>query len=396
MRKTMTTMMVVAMMLAGVCGLAACGAASGERGAAKPSGDAVDAAPLLPPPVDVVARPIPGFMRGINIGNALDAPTEGAWGVHMSEKHFEMAAAAGLDHVRLPVRFSVRAETEAPFTIDPAFFERVDWAVEKAHAHKLSIIIDVHHYEEIMKNPAAHEERLLAMWKQIAERYRDEPQTVAFEILNEPSDKLDPPSVLNPLMKKAVEAVRESNPERLIFVNCAFWANIERLHELDLSWADDQVIASVHMYQPILFTHQGADWMGPLYAITGVVFPGPPAEPVSIPDALYQEDWVANWFSLYNTLPAHLNPCGPKTVYGDFDRVTAYVKQHDRRIYLGEFGAVDKIDEVSRETYIRMVRTEAERRGLGRAYWDDGCMNRGRIVHTGEWVPVIQRALFND
>jgi endoglucanase len=83
-------------------------------------------------------------------------------------------------------------------------------------------------------------------------------------------------------------------------------------------------------------------------------------------------------------------------VYGDFDRVTAYVKQHDRRIYLGEFGAVDKIDEVSRETYIRMVRTEAERRGLGWAYWDDGGMNRGMNVHTGEWVPVIQRALFND
>jgi len=51
---------------------------------------------------DVIARsaPLPGFMKGINLGNCLDAPAEGAWGTSISEKHFEMAAAAGFDHVR--------------------------------------------------------------------------------------------------------------------------------------------------------------------------------------------------------------------------------------------------------------------------------------------------------
>ena len=34
-----------------------------------------------PPPVEAVSEPIPGFMRGINLGNALDAPQEGAWAV---------------------------------------------------------------------------------------------------------------------------------------------------------------------------------------------------------------------------------------------------------------------------------------------------------------------------
>src|SRR5688572_16697840 len=42
------------------------------------------AAPIdkqLPRP-DVIAKsaPIPGFARGINLGNGLDAPSEGAWG----------------------------------------------------------------------------------------------------------------------------------------------------------------------------------------------------------------------------------------------------------------------------------------------------------------------------
>ncbi len=61
-------------------------------------------AEIEPPAVLVASEPVPGFMRGINLGNALDAPQEGAWGVTLEEKHFAMAKAAGLDHIRLPVR----------------------------------------------------------------------------------------------------------------------------------------------------------------------------------------------------------------------------------------------------------------------------------------------------
>src|SRR5215471_5235601 len=56
------------------------------------------------PPVTptAVSAPLPGFMRGINLGNALEAPREGAWGVTLTPEHFKMAKAKGLDHVRVP------------------------------------------------------------------------------------------------------------------------------------------------------------------------------------------------------------------------------------------------------------------------------------------------------
>src|SRR5271168_4857847 len=78
---------------------------------------------LLPPPA------VPGLRKGINAGNALDAPTEGAWGPRLEEAYFDYVASAGFDHVRLPVRFSAHADAAAPFTIDPTFLARVDWAV---------------------------------------------------------------------------------------------------------------------------------------------------------------------------------------------------------------------------------------------------------------------------
>ena len=66
-----------------------------------------------------------------------------------------------------------------------------------------------------------------------------------------------------------------------------------------------------------------------------------------------------------------------------------------KRMYLGEFGAIDHADPKSRENYIKLVRQEAERHGFGWAYWDDGGKNKAMIVDSGEWVPVIKASLFD-
>src|SRR5688572_31063786 len=55
-------------------------------------------------PPEFVAPALGTLRRGINLGNGLDAPSIGAWGVVLEERHFELAARAGFDHVRLPVR----------------------------------------------------------------------------------------------------------------------------------------------------------------------------------------------------------------------------------------------------------------------------------------------------
>ena len=60
----------------------------------------------------------------------------------LKPEHFALAKAAGLDHVRLPVKFNARASESAPYTIDEAIFKRVDWAVRQATEHGLSIVID--------------------------------------------------------------------------------------------------------------------------------------------------------------------------------------------------------------------------------------------------------------
>lgn len=330
---------------------------------------------LTPPKVEVKNEIIQGFTKGLNLGNGLDAPSLGEWGVVLDESRFRHIREAGFDHIRLPVRFGAHALESPPYTIREGFFEMVDWVLDEAEKNRLCVLIDLHHYDELMTDPVNHAARFKGLWKQIAGRYKDRPDTVAFELLNEPSDNLEG-ELLDLLMKETLALVRENNPTRLVFVDCYHWSNTQWLDKMDVSYFDRNTVATFHMYQPILFTHQGAPWMPPEYQTARVIFPGPPAKPVEIRGAAVSEQWAGEWLRRYNTLDAADNPSGPKTIWEEFDRATAFVDKTGYRVYMGEFGAFDFADDRSRTIYLKLVRRESERRGIGWAYWADGDHNR--------------------
>ena len=58
------------------------------------------------------------------------------------------------------MRWSAHAGTEAPYTIDPKFAERVDWAIDHALVNELNIIVNVHHYGGMASGAGAYEQRV--------------------------------------------------------------------------------------------------------------------------------------------------------------------------------------------------------------------------------------------
>ncbi|MBN2574712.1 MAG: glycoside hydrolase family 5 protein [Deltaproteobacteria bacterium] len=330
------------------------------------------------------------FKKGINLGNRLEAPNEGDWGGKVLASDFPFIAKRGFDHVRIPMRFSGHAQSGAPYTIDAAFFSRIDAVLDQALAANLAVIVDMHAYDEMASNPSGQRERFVGLWSQIASRYKDRPDTVAFELLNEPNTELD--SVWNGVAAAAVAAVRASNPRRLVVVDTVFWADPSKLSSLTLP-DDANLLVAVHLYEPKLFSFQGKSWIGEEYMTTGVIYPGPPATPITPVAAASAAAWAKQWFDDYNTLPAATNPSGPATITAQVGYLKSYIQSQGRTVYNGEWGPQDGGAMDSRVRLVTEVRKQCEQAGVGWAIWEDRTNMQLFDSAAGTWVGTIVDAL---
>jgi endoglucanase len=309
-------------------------------------------------PLDAIHAANKKLGRGINLGNALEAPKEGEWGVKLTSSYFKTIKEAGFDTVRLPVRWSAHAQTDAPYTIDVKFVERIDWAVDQALTNKLNIVVNVHHYE-VDANPEKHLPRLVGIWEQIAARYKDRPGGVYFELFNEPHDKLTE-AQWNAAVPRLLAAVRKTNPARPVIVGPGQWNAIRALDKLELP-EDRNLIVTVHCYDPFEFTHQGASWVKGSDKWKGRKWSGTETEEAAIRKSLGQ--------------------------------AAAWAKKHDRPLFLGEFGAYQDADLESRARWTRFVAREAERLGFSWAYWEF-CSGFGAYDAKAEaWREPLKTAL---
>ncbi|MGZ9165817.1 MAG: glycoside hydrolase family 5 protein [Anaerolineales bacterium] len=278
------------------------------------------------------------LQRGVNMGNMLEAPNEGEWGLFVQEEYFDLIKEAGFDFVRLPIRWNTHAEEYPPFTIDPAFFARVDEVVSWALERNLTIIVDFHHYEEIAWDPWSHKDRLIGIWKQVAGHYKDYPSNVLFELLNEPNDQLNA-SLWNQYLVEALTVVRETNPTRAVIIGPVNWNAYDWVPTLDVP-NDEHLIVTFHYYLPFQFTHQGAEWAGE-----------------------EAQKWLGTTWDATDAEKAEIT--------AHFDSVAEWAQRHDNiRILLGEFGAYSRADMASRVRWTEYITREAERHGFAWAYWE--------------------------
>jgi endoglucanase len=211
-----------------------------------------------------------------------------------------------------------------------------------------------------MAEPGNHKERFLALLSQLAEHFKDEPDDLLFEILNEPHENLTP-ELWNSYLAEAIAAYRSVDPQRTLVIGTAEWGGIGSLHKLVLPDTADNLIVTVHYYNPFHFTHQGAEW------VSG------------------SDEWLGTTWRGYTS--------ELKSLEEDFDQVASWASEHNRPVFVGEFGAYNKADMTSRAAWTKAVRREAEERGMSWSYWEF-CAGFG-IYNTGDnsWNTELLNAL---
>jgi aryl-phospho-beta-D-glucosidase BglC (GH1 family) len=303
--------------------------------------------------------------RGINMGNMFEAPTEEAWGNPWKSGYFKLIADLGFQHVRLPVRWepAQRSLAQPPYTIAPEFLQRIQHVVQEAQAHQLLVVLNMHHHEELMKDPQGQRERFIQQWSQIAEWFSSKPDTLHFELLNEPHENLTA-EIWNGLLIEGLEAIRYHSPNRPVVIGPAGWGGINGLEKLALP-NDNHLILSIHYYEPFKFTHQGADWLAP-----------------------ESTRWLGTrWQDLDRER---------ETIRQAFLPVLEFSKQHGTPIYIGEFGAFSRADINSRVLWTRFLARYFEEQGFSWAYWE---FSSGFGIYNPQTNAILQplvNALLHD
>jgi endoglucanase len=298
------------------------------------------------------------FRRGVNVLGYDPYWSEG--GKRRFEwRHFDEIHKAGFDFVR--VNLQAFRHMDAQNRLEPQWLAKLDDVVREAQKAGLGVILDEHDFDFCSQNVDACRTRLLAFWQQVAPRYANAPHSVAFELLNEPHDKLNG-DAWNSLLAQALSVVRKTNPTRIVVVGPTHWNSLNDLPLLKLP-PDPNLLVTFHYYEPFHFTHQGATWAGEeVKNLHGVTWGS-------------EEDRAA--------------------IRTDFDKVAAWSSANHRPILLGEFGAYDKSGTplVLRADYIAADRSEAERHGFGWAYWQfEGDFVAWDMANQ-RWVEPIVRAL---
>ncbi len=330
-------------------------------------------------------------LSGVNFGLALQAPREGDWGVVLEESDFNAAQRAGFNYIRVHVQFLPHLSMpEDGYQLDENLLTRLDWVIEKILERDMIAIVDF--YWVIPDDKLAFnsqqdrmhcEEKFLAVWEILIDRYRDYPDSLYFELANEPHRPIDG-DVWNSWVQQALKLIRKSggnNATRMVVVGTPVligrvihtWDQVNGIEQLQLPSAQDDpnIMVTFHYYNPYPFTHQEQTYTRDLAMISWL--------------------WKGNRWVNSDKQIAY--------VRRDFDRISQWAHENNRKVILGEFGVSIYADIDSQVQWVRLVREEAESRGMVWTFWDFFDQDElGALYNqsTGYWRKEILEALLPE
>ena len=170
----------------------------------------------------------------------------------------DLLAASGFNSIRLPMHYelltpSVHDEpVPGQSTWKEAGFRRIDALLAWCKANNLYLILDLHaapggqgtdltiadrdSTTPSLWDSAANQDKMVALWAELARRYRNEPNIAAYDLLNEPNWDLDhsgnahgcnvrEQAPLVALYKRVTAAIRQVDPNHLLIIEGNCWGN---------------------------------------------------------------------------------------------------------------------------------------------------------------------------
>lgn len=294
-----------------------------------------------------------GFKKGVDLGGWLSQCDYSMERLNrfIEESDFAKIASWGADHVRLPFDYNI-VQTEDGSVIEDGY-TRLEKAVALSKKYGLRIVLDLHKtkgfsFDDGEKESGFFENEKLqnsfyTIWEEMAKRFGKDTEQVAFELLNEITDR----SFIgewNRISAECIKRIRKTAPEVLILVG-SYWNNASEAVKDLAAPVDDRVIYNMHCYDPLKFTHQGATWTDQIV----------PEERYSFEE--FQID--ANYFK------------------ERFASAVETAKKNNTALYCGEYGVIDRVTPEDTVKWYQAIHEAFEELGIGRCAWNYKQMDFG-------------------
>ncbi|MBV8092365.1 MAG: glycoside hydrolase family 5 protein [Acetobacteraceae bacterium] len=251
-----------------------------------------------------------------------------------NEADIEYLKSLGMTVVRLPLNYRHFEDDQAPFVYKEAGFQRLAQVLRWCEKHGLYAILDLHavqgwqnvHWHSdnasrlsLFWHSAQFQDRFLALWREIARRYKDEAVVAGYNLMNEPCANNpfgDLPwnvrknyrpnwDLFNSVYRRAVGAVREIDQNHIIFLEGDRYSYL--FGGLEEPFAENLVYSS-HNYTAAGF--------------------GPGHYPGTIHSSGFRSEGPEHW-DIVKQESEFLSHEG-----------TVYTKKHGVPLWVGEFGSV--------------------------------------------------------
>jgi endoglucanase len=208
---------------------------------------------------------------GWNLGNTMDAnPGETSWGNPVTtQAMIDAVHAMGFKTVRVPVSWTGHFGGAPNYTIDAAWLSRADSIVNYVLRDSMYVILNSHHdssnFPLMAADSVVARDKLVKIWTQIANHFKDYSDYLIFEILNEPRGPVNlwnggndqQRGILNAYHLGAVNAIRATggNNAKRFFMCCTHSACplTVAISGLVVPNNDTNVLVSLHTYYPQTF-----------------------------------------------------------------------------------------------------------------------------------------------
>ncbi len=291
---------------------------------------------------------------GWNLGNTMDGhtgftPNETLWqNVETTQELLKTVHDLGFNTVRVPVTWGTMIDDENGYAINETWMSRVQDIVDYCVNMNMYVIINIHHDGAEQSgwlrvgadDQAPVQEKFEAVWRHIAERFKDYDEHVIFESMNEVTgddgDLAGDTANINALNQIFVDTVRSTgsnNAKRWLsvpgrYTNIVNTTKEENGFKLPNDSVENRLFVAVHYY----------DWNFGLLETTQTT--------------VFSDNSVNKLITEFHLLE----------------------KFHDAGIpiILGEYGALNKMNTLERAYHVEVVNRLCQQLGMVPVYWDQG------------------------